>query len=381
MITFDRIYRAYLDCVKRKQFTPSALEFSYGCLCENLQELVDDINNRTYTHSVSSVFVITYPTPREVYCAQFRDRVVQTFFKEEIENILDITLIENTASCRIGKGTSFALQVIKKQTKEITCSGTKEAYYLKIDLSGYFMSLNRELITQLMIDLINDKYVGLYKEELLYLAPIIYLNNPSINAIVKSPLRLWNLVPQRKRLKPNSIYGEAIGNVTTQYGSNLNLNSFDHYCIEQLGLTNYIRYVDDIIIQHKDKNYLYYCLPLIENKLLETGQIINKNKTIIDTCYHGVKFLGKITYPYGYQKFTKETKARTIKQAREIIYDENLLSRLNSCIGRFYYYASYNLLQDYLNELPKEVWNYVTYNQIKMKFEKGINYGYLRNNY
>ena len=43
------------------------------------------------------------------------------------------------------------------------------------------------------------------------------------------------------------------GNLTAQAGSNLNLRNFDSYVINTLGLKQYVRYVDDIvIISHND---------------------------------------------------------------------------------------------------------------------------------
>ena len=39
---------------------------------------------------------------------------------------------------------------------------------------------------------------------------------------------------------------------------------------------------------------------------------------IIDTAYHGGQFLGKISYPYGYQKTSKQVIIRTYTKAKKI---------------------------------------------------------------
>lgn len=67
----------------------------------------------------------------------------------------------------------------------------------------------------------------------------------------------------------NSNYGMAIGNLTAQAGSNLNLNNFDHYVIEELKLDKYIRYVDDIIIISDNKNNLLILCLLYKISLLK----------------------------------------------------------------------------------------------------------------
>lgn len=106
-------------------------------------------------------------------------------------------------------------------------------------------------------------------------------------------------------MNPQSDYGIAIGNLTAQAGSNLNLNDFDNYVVKDLKLTNYVRYVDDIVIVSNNKKELINNLYKIIEKLKETNQTLNKKKTKIETAYHGVPFLGKVSYPYGYQKAKK----------------------------------------------------------------------------
>ena len=375
MISFGRIYAAYLDCNKKKSTKTSALQFGYAEMILNLQDIVDDINSRNYKHSPSSCFVIAYPTSREIYAAQFRDRIVQHFYIQEIEPILERILLPNTTSCRKGKGVDYALNLVKENVQKASKYGTREAFYLKIDLAGYFMSIQRERLTKAFTELINEKYHGEYKEELLYLTPIIFLNNPAANRILKCTVEQLMSVPERKRMKLHSGNGLAIGNITAQIGSNLNLNGLDHYIVKNLGFKYYARYVDDITIIDVSKEKLIKALPLIMNKLSETGQSISEKKTRIDTVYHGVPFLGKITYPYGYQRATKAAAGRVMKAAKETKIDEGLLSRLNSYTGRLKHYACYGLLQDYLKALPIQIWDYVVYDEANYKFKELNNYG------
>lgn len=367
-VEYDRIYRAYKNCLKHKASSPSALQFSAGELVLNLQDIVDDINNRTYIHGKSSCFGVTYPTPREIYAAQFRDRTIQHFYIEEIESIIEDTLIETTTSCRKNKGVDFALLKLHDFLIEESGQGTKNCFFLKIDLSGYFMSIRRKQLSQLMQDLINEKYTGKYKEELLYLTPIIYENNPAKNRVMRMAQETWDSIPERKRMKIDSNTGLAIGNITAQYGSNMNLNSFDHYIVEELGFNKYVRYVDDIIILNENKQQLINVLPNIENKLKENGHTINQHKTIIDTAYHGVPFLGKMSYPYGYQKPTKASAGRMMKAAHDIRPNKNLLSQLNSQAGRFRHYATHNLMASFIKNLSEEVWDHVDFVEEKQKF-------------
>jgi hypothetical protein len=368
MVTFDRIYISYENCVAKKNKSTAAMQFSYADLVDSIQDIVDDINNRTYVHGRSSCFVNPDPCYREIFAAQFRDRVIQHFFCEEIEPAMNEILIPTTASCRTGKGTDYALIVLKEYLLGLTGRGTEDCFFYKIDLSGYFMSVNRARMVGLMLDLINTRYKGAYKEELLYLAPIIYGNNPAKDKIIKCNPAMFELVPERKRMDPDSDCGLAIGNVTAQVGSNLYLNDFDHFCLEYLKVDAYIRYVDDIIILCKDKRRLLDMRGPIEAKLNEAMVRINYNKTVLDTAYHGIVFLGKVTFPYGYQRQAKHSAARVIDAARNMKIDKNLLSRLNSHVGRLKNYDCFGLINDFMYNLPKEVWQYVYYSYKERKF-------------
>ena len=370
MVNFERIYIAYEDCMRRKSSSPSALQFSFALLAKELTRIAEDINERKYEHGNSSCFAITCPTAREIYAAQFRDRVVQHFFCQEVKPLLEKTFIDTTCSCRKKKGTDYALRKLREFVMEVSDGGIGDCFYLKLDMSGYFMSIRRERVTRLMTELIEREYHGNYKEELLYLTPIIYMNNPAKSRIMKTSREIWNQIPERKRMDPDGETGLAIGNITAQDGSNLNLNEFDHYCTESLGFKEYVRYVDDAIILGRSKQKLLDILPLIERKLAESGQKLNLRKTKIDTAYHGIKFLGKMTYPYGYQRMVKGSAGRTMKAAREFRLNENYLSKLNAQAGRTKHYACRNLMADYIKALPPEVKEKVYFDEGKWKFVK-----------
>lgn len=370
MVSYERIYTAYENCMQKKSKSTSALQFSFADLPDNIQNIVDDINNRTYVHGRSSCFVNLDPCPREIFAAQFRDRVIQHFFVEEMEPVFNRILVPQTTSCRKEKGTDYALKILREDLIRLTDRGKEDCFYFKIDIQGYFMSIDRFMMVRLMMNTINAEYFGEYKEELLYLAPIIYGNNPAAGRILRGDPTLFALVPERKKMNWRSHYGLAIGNITAQVGSNLYLNDFDHYCLETLKVDGYVRYVDDIIILMKNKSSLVQLIPSIKDKLAERNLTISSHKTHIDTVYHGVKFLGKVSYPYGYQRQAKHSAGRLMKAAREMPIDENLLSRLNSQVGRLKHYSCYGLTQDFIKALPKEVWVYVWFDERKMKFVK-----------
>lgn len=277
-ITFEEIYEAYLLCLKNKKGKQGTYKFVNENLCENLMELVNNLNERNYNPKPSNCYVITEPALREIYAAQFSDRVIQHFYMKEIEDILDEELVDGCCSCRKQRGTDYALKLLKKYLVETSNYGKKDCFFLKIDLSGYFMSIDRKQVGEKFSKLIMEKYKGKHKELLLYLTPLIFENNPALNCRYKCNEKMRKQVPERRKMKKDWKYGMAIGNLTAQAGSNLNLCDFDNYVIKELKLEKYVRYVYDLVIIADNKSKLISSIPLIKQKLKETHQKINRKK-------------------------------------------------------------------------------------------------------
>ena len=369
-LTFEELYEAYILCLKNKKRKAGTYGFVNEELCKNLVSLLDSLNNRTYEPKPSNCYVISDPALREIYAAQFSDRIVQHFYMKEVEDILEEELVDGCCSCIKGKGTDYALKLLKKYLLETSNRGKKDCYFLKIDLSGYFMSIDRKQISKKFENLINQKYKGKHKDLLLYLTPVIFENNPARNCKYKCNEEMRKKVQERRKMDVKSEYGMAIGNLTAQAGSNLNLSNFDNYVVNELNLKMYVRYVDDIVIISNGKNKLIKCLPLIIKELEKTHQKISEKKTKIDTAYHGVPFLGKVSYPYGYQKPNKQVIIRTCQKAKKIEFTDkaNLLAKTNSQIGTLKNYNCRKLIQNYINVLPKNAKEILCFDYREGKF-------------
>ena len=304
-ITFEEMYEAYILCLKNKKRKAGTYKFVNDNLCENLMDIVMRLNQRTYIPNTSNCYVITEPALREIYAAEFSDRVVQHFYMKEIEDILDGELVDGCCSCRKQRGTDYALKLLKKYLVETSKYGKEDCFFLKIDLSGYFMSIDRKQVGEKFSKLISEKYNGKHKELLSYLTPLIFENNPALNCKYKCNESMREQVPERRKMKKDSKYGMAIGNLTAQ-------------------------------------------------------------------AYHGVPFLGKVSYPYGYQKPSKQVIIRICQKAKEVknIDGENLLAKTNSQIGSLKNYNCRKLILDYVEKLPEDIKNILNFNSTNYKFSK-----------
>lgn len=91
---------------------------------------------------------------------------------------------------------------------------------------------------------------------------------------------------------PDPDVGMGLGSQCTQIIQLAVLDEFDHYVKEVLRMKHYVRYNDDFILIHEDKEYLSYCLSEINKWMSARGLKLNPKKTQIIKLSQGIKFLG-----------------------------------------------------------------------------------------
>jgi hypothetical protein len=84
MFSFKNIYKAYKDCIKNKRNTLNALNFEAN-LIENLCNLEQELKSKSYKIGKSICFLAHSPKLREVFTADFKDRVVHHILINKIE--------------------------------------------------------------------------------------------------------------------------------------------------------------------------------------------------------------------------------------------------------------------------------------------------------
>ncbi len=295
-VSLEDLFVAFIDCRRRKKGKKGAKSFTPYAF-HTLSCLRDEMNERRYQLKRSQCFVVKYPVPREVFCAAFRDRIVQHFVYNELNPVIERLLIENTASCRKGKGTDFAIQRCARFVRRETGNYTdiEGVSYGKFDLTGFFMSIDREKLLRDILFVVDNIYTGKYKDVLRYLLPIIILTDVTIGAQRLSPISDWDMIPPNKTLFGNT-RGLPIGNITSQLFANFYLNGLDH--ILQHRHRSYVRYVDDIVIIDRDRKKIEESKRIAINYLSTMGMRLNVRKSIIGQVRYGVEFLGVKVYPY-----------------------------------------------------------------------------------
>ena len=129
------IFKAYRCARKNKRAKKSQLEFEFNYESK-LIKLHKDIVQRKYKPLQSTAFISTKPVIREVFAAHFQDRVVHHLIYNHISPIFEKEFIDDSYSCRKGKGTLHGVNRIFDFVNNSSEHYTKDAYILKLDIQG-----------------------------------------------------------------------------------------------------------------------------------------------------------------------------------------------------------------------------------------------------
>ena len=266
----------------------------------NIVKIYNTLKNKHYNHLKYNIFIIQEPKYRIIMSELMYDKIVNhLIIKYVLIPTLSRKLIEQNVATRTGKGSKEGIRYMKKYINSIK-ENYDNVYILKCDISKYFYNIDHEILINKL------SHENFDKDILKVLINIISsTNNDYINDLIDSSIsrevshledmNIYDLEAKKKQLYSLPRYrkgkGLPIGNETSQLLAIYYLNELDHYIKEQLHIKYYVRYMDDFILIHHDKEYLKKCLNLINKKLSCLKLSLNK-KTQIYNLKSGVIFLG-----------------------------------------------------------------------------------------
>jgi len=362
------LFKAYYSCRKNKRNTINSLAFELN-LEENLIALKAEIENGSYTPSSSIAFIVDKPVKREIFAANFRDRVVHHLLIQKMNGVFEQHFIYDSYACRKGKGTHFGISRIDGFIRKCSKNYTKGCYVLKLDIKGFFMHINKAILYDKIEALFVAKYNGRDRHLYVSLCKTILFNEPVNNATIKGRLSNWDTLPKDKSLfSAKRGYGLPIGNLTSQVFANVYMSSLDHFIKHKLGIKYYGRYVDDFVLVHENKEFLKQLIPVIQSYLkTELHLTIHPKKIYLQHYSKGVNYIGGFIKPNRIY-VSKRTKGnfydalhnqnklieRTVKPNKAE--KQLFLSSMNSYLGILGQYQTYNLRRRYIISVLSKKW-------------------------
>lgn len=379
MIDFETILEAYLDCRKRKRSTVGATEFELDYV-HNLVELMNEVNSRQYKIGKSICFVVRYPRYREVFAGEFRDRIIHHYIALRLEPLFEQIFCDRAYNCRKGKGQLAGVTQLAEDIREESENYTKDAYVMKVDLKGFFMSIIKSKLAKMVDDFIVERYEGDDKEDLRWICNLVVMHRPELNCERRSPLWMWNFIPKEKSLFTNGDdRGIAIGNLFAQLFANFLLNVID-WKIDAV-CVRHNRYVDDISFVSKDKWKLLSIVPMLRTELGKLGLRLNEKKFYLQHYSKGVQFTGAIIKPgriyvanHTINSFALAVK-RLGKAAEMGMVDDikKEISSVNSYLGIMSRYNEYATKRRIMAKLPPKFYEYCYieghFDVVKLKYK------------
>lgn len=290
-ITLHEVFDAYFDCRRAKRNTDEQLNFEIS-LEKNLIDLYDDIRGRNYRPGPSIVFVVLHPKPREVWAAQFRDRVVHHIIYKRLAPTYHRLFIADTYACIPGRGVHAGVQKAEHYARQLTSNYQRDAWYIKADVANFFCSIDRRTLwQQIEHTLVDDDIFSLVHQILTadLRESAILRSSPERMAKVPFHKSLWN-APANK--------GLPIGNLTSQFFANVYLDEMDRYAKRTIGFPRYVRYVDDIIVFDNDLDFLRDGIGNVDAYIQKHLSLsFHPQKTIHGRIKQGFDFLGFYCLP------------------------------------------------------------------------------------
>lgn len=247
---------------------------------ENIILLHEMLNNKIYKTSKYHTFIIFEPKEREIFqLPYFPDRIVHHAIMNILEPIWCSIFTSNTFSCIKGRGINGTMKSVKESLKD----NENTKHCLKIDVKKYYPNIDHNILKELIRKKIKCKDTLKLLDEIIDSAP-----------------------------------GVPIGNYLSQYFANIYLAYFDHWIKEDLNITYYFRYADDMVFFHSDKTVLYNLLIKIVEYLKSNLKLeLKHNYQIFPINKRGLDFVGFVFY-HTHTRMRKTIKKNFLKRINNI---------------------------------------------------------------
>lgn len=295
IISADALYDSMVKCSQGVKWKGTVAYYRHHWPDE-LEKLSVQLHDGTYKERKAKFFTITEPKRREIMSIHFRDRIYQRSLNDvAIYPQTSKSFIADNFACQKGKGTDAARDRLKEFLHRYYRKHGVEGYALKIDIKGYYPNMKHDFAESMLRGYLDDETYQLAQKVLAHL-------------------------PGEVGYNPGSQIVQIVG-ITA-------LDKIDHYIKERLRVKYYIRYMDDFILIHNDKNFLEQCLNEIKEKLKEQGMEINVTKTYIQKLSEPISYLGFV------YRLTKSGKVVILADPKKIKHERKKILRMRKLVDQ-----------------------------------------------
>ena len=270
-----------------------------------------ELREKTYKHGNYVPFKINDPKPRDIHKAGVRDRLVHHALCRILYPFFDRKFIHDSYSCRVNRGTHRAMNRMREFGRKVSRNHTRTCWVLKCDLRKFFANIDHAILKAIIAKHIPNVHVR-------------WLCGQIIDSF---------------HAEGRNGVGLPLGNLTSQLFVNVYMNPFDQFMKRELKTTRYVRYADDFVILHEDREYLGSLIPKISRFLEQELKLsLHPKKVSIATFSSGIDFLGWVHFPH-HRVLRNATKWRMLRRLET----ELRPGSLNSYLGLLSHGNTYGL--------------------------------------
>ncbi len=272
---------AFYKARRGKEAKPSVMEYGKN-LRENLKRLQAQILSGDIEAGGYHYFTIYDPKKRQICAAPFAQRVLHHALMNVCHPFFERAQIPESYASRINKGTYAALDQAKENNQQYE-------WFLKLDARKYFDSIHHSVIRRQLCARFKDGRL----------------------------LRIFDQILDSYCVEAGR--GVPIGNLTSQYFANHYLSPADHFAKESIRIPAYVRYMDDVVLWHHDKELLLTAGRLYQ-EYVESSLKLALKPFCLNRNTAGLPFLGYLLYPETIQ-LAQRSRKRYIEKFRKYEYN------------------------------------------------------------
>lgn len=298
--SYQKLYEAHVRARKCKRYKNEIVKFELD-IYKNLHALSTSLTNGTYRIRGYKRFMIYDPKEREIQALAYYDRVVQnSLCFNFLVPCYTKKLIYDNSACRKGKGTHFTRARVEGFMAKYFKKYGNQGYFLRIDIKKYFNNIDHQILK----------------------SKLGKIHDPKLNALVNHIIDSYEFSPGK---------GVPMGNQSSQVFALLYLNHIDRIIKEKFKIKYYVRYMDDLLILHNDKEFLETIFADLKQEILAVKLEINKKSEIIP-LKNGIEFLGVFYKVLNSGKIVKrmkpQSKRRMVRRIKKLKsgFDNGLVS-------------------------------------------------------
>lgn len=290
-ISFNALYEALKKCSRSVKWKDSVAGYLTNGL-RNTYRLRQSLLKGTYKIDRYHVFMVHEPKEREIVATRIKDRQFQRALCDTVlYPAMTRGFIYDNCACLRGKGVDFAMNRMETHLRRAWRAWGMNFYVLKCDIRHYFAETPHSVAKAALRKRVKDD---------------------------EAYRRAAEIVDSFQGVDHGDgfgVRGIGLGSQVSQLVELAVLDDLDHIIKERLGIKHYIRYMDDFILIHRDRQRLKCCLGAIKVYLRAIGLELN-DKTQIYAARQGVVFLKWHFYLTPTGKVIRRMSDRSINRER-----------------------------------------------------------------